>query len=108
MKQLAQALSDMFNAAVGYVDKDGNRQKTSPIVKFNIEVTDTFNGEPNYCWVRRYTLEVPQAASRGAIVRRAKRIAGWTGKRCITVDYGDTIELRPMGECQVCFINYAS
>jgi len=42
MKQLARALSDMFNATVGYVDKDGNRQKTSPIVKFNIEVTDTW------------------------------------------------------------------
>ena len=25
-------------------------------MKFNIEVTDTFGGEANYCWVRRYTV----------------------------------------------------
>lgn len=78
---------------------------TTPEVTFDIEVTDTFNGEANYCWVDPYTITVPEGTSRGALVRRVKRLIGWTGTRCTTVDYGDTIELRPMGHCMVCFIN---
>ena len=30
-------------------------------MKVHIEVTDTFGHEPNYSWVRRATLEVPDA-----------------------------------------------
>lgn len=75
-------------------------------MKLNIEVTDTFNGDANYAWVRRATLEVPDLLSRYASVRRAKAAVGWTGKRCVTVDYGDMIELRPHGECLVCFITF--
>ena len=75
-------------------------------MKLNLEVTDSFNGEPNYGWVKRATLEVPDLLSRYACVRRAKAAVGWTGKRCVTVDYGDMIELRPHGECLVCFVTF--
>lgn len=71
---------------------------------YNIEVTDTFGHEPNYAWVRRYELTVPDGTSWGAVVRRAKRLIGWSGVRCTRVDYGDMTELRPVGECMVCFI----
>lgn len=33
--------------------------------KFNVEVTDTFAGEANYCWVRRLT--VGASTTRGAM-----------------------------------------
>jgi len=75
-------------------------------MKVNIEVTDTFNGDANYGWVRRHTVEMPDTLSNYSVVRRAKAVAGWTGKRCTTVNYGDTIELRPYGECTVCFITF--
>jgi hypothetical protein len=75
-------------------------------MKVNIEVTDTFNGEANYSWVKRATLDVPEALSNYSVVRRAKAAVGWNGKRCVTVNYGDTIELRPYGECTVCFITF--
>ena len=75
-------------------------------MKVNIEVTDTFNGEANYGWVKRHTVEMPDTLSNYSVVRRAKAVAGWTGKRCTTVNYGDTIELRPYGECTVCFITF--
>lgn len=75
-------------------------------MKVNIEVTDTFGHEANYSWVRRYTLDVPEAISYYSLIRRVKAAVGWTGKRCVNTQYGDTIELRPYGECVVCFVTF--
>jgi hypothetical protein len=72
-------------------------------MKVNIEVTDTFGGEANYSWVRRYSVMVPDALSKYALMRRIKRIIGWSGKRCAVHDYGGMIEIRPAGECVVAF-----
>jgi hypothetical protein len=69
-----------------------------------VEVTDTFGGEANYGWVNRFNL--PDAPTRLAIVRRAKRAAGWSGLRCAVADFGDMIEVRPRGLCQVMFITF--
>ncbi len=48
-------------------------------MKVAVEVTDTFGGEANYGWVRRYELDVIDASSGFSVVRRAKREIGWTG-----------------------------
>jgi hypothetical protein len=69
-----------------------------------VEVTDTFGGEANYSWVRRYSVDAPTEAS---IVRRAKAAAGWSGIRCAKENYGDMIKLTPSGMCQVMFITFA-
>ena len=69
---------------------------------YRIEVTDTFGGEANYCWVRRYEFT---ANSYLAAVRKAKGLAGWTGIRCEREEYGDQIVLRPRGICQIMFID---
>lgn len=75
-------------------------------MKVAVEVTDTFGGEANYSWVRRYTFDVIDASSKYSVVRRAKREIGWTGCRCLTVDYSDMVELRPQGQCMVAFITF--
>ena len=72
---------------------------------YQVEVTDTFGGEANYCWVRRYTFK-PAKDSRLAIVRGAKALAGWSGVRCSVEYYGDSWTLRPSGMCQIMFINW--
>jgi hypothetical protein len=77
-------------------------------MKVAVEVTDTFGGEANYSWVKRKEMELLDALSNYAVVRRVKKEIGWSGKRCLTVNYGDMIELRPYGECQVAFINFAN
>ena len=74
-----------------------------PLSKFSVEVTDTFSGEANYCWVRRYFINVKPGVSP---VRAAKKAAGWEGVRCRVEDYGDSTSLYPAGMCQVMFINY--
>jgi hypothetical protein len=70
---------------------------------YRIEVTDTFCGESNYSWVRRYEFT---AKSDLAAVRKAKNLAGWNGIRCEREDYSDQIVLRPRGICQIMFIDY--
>jgi hypothetical protein len=73
---------------------------------YAVEQTDTFGGEANYCWVRRYTIAGGDNVSRRALVRRAKALCGLTGVRCDVSDYGDTIDIRPRGMAQVVFVNW--
>lgn len=72
---------------------------------FDIEVTDTFGGAANYCWVHRHELTLPANATRRQIVRAAKALEGWTGERCEVSDMGDTIDIRPRNACMVMFID---
>jgi hypothetical protein len=69
-----------------------------------VEHTDTFGGQPNYCWVRRYTIS--PASTPRALVRAAKAVTGLTGVRCDVVHYGDMIEIRPRGLCEVVFVTW--
>ena len=75
---------------------------------WQIEVTDTFSGEPNYCWVRRGTTK---AKTRRGRIEAAKQLAGWTGWVRVQVqEYGDTLEIRPTpvyGVCQVAFVTWS-
>lgn len=72
--------------------------------QFDMEVTDTFGNEANYAWVSTATIEVKTNSQR-AIVRAAKALNGWTGLKCRVSDFGNMIEIRPCGICQVAFIN---
>ena len=74
----------------------------------NYEITDTFSGEPNYSWVKRgeicrYSENVPSDV---ALIRRAKKIAGWNGLRCSVENYADCITIKPHGMCQVMFLTW--
>jgi hypothetical protein len=75
-------------------------------IVYKVEVTDTYGGEANYSWVRRYEFHVPLGTTTREIVRRAKALASWTGHRCETSDYGDQIDVRPRGMAQVMFISF--
>lgn len=71
-----------------------------------IEVTDTFGGEANYSWVKRYELDVVEGHTELQTMRRIKKVIGWTGVRCKKTDWGDMVELRPSNFCNVCFIRW--
>lgn len=76
-------------------------------MKLNIEVTDTFGGEANYSWVRRFTAELPDNATQRQIVRKAKHMADWcVGAKHQVNNYGDILEIRPYGVCQVMFVTF--
>jgi predicted chitinase len=70
-----------------------------------LEVTDTFAGEANYCWV--YRKEIRENLSRRAIFREVRELAGWpVSIRLAVEDYGDQWIVRPRGLCQVAFVDF--
>ena len=50
-------------------------------MKFKAELTDTFGGEANYSWVRRFEFVAPAEISGTALMRRAKKALGMSGVR---------------------------
>lgn len=79
-------------------------EKRDEVEKYNVEVTDTYGGEANYCWVKRYEFFAPLGTTNRELVRRAKELHGWTGHRCETLDIGDMLTVRPRGMAQIMFI----
>lgn len=70
-----------------------------------IETTDTFGGESNYSWVKRWHCKANLTDAQA--VRLAKKLTGWTGHPCRKSNPGEMVDLRPRGVCHVIFIAYA-
>lgn len=67
--------------------------------KFTIDVTDTFGGEANYSWVRRFTFHA--SSFRGAVGMLAREYAtGWRKD----YDAGDTARYNLTCACICAFI----
>ena len=71
----------------------------------NIEVTDTFGGEANYSWVRRFAIANREGESESATIRRAKAAAGLFGRHQ-KISYGDMIRLDFPDACICAFITW--
>ena len=69
---------------------------------YDIEVTDTFGGDANYCWVHRY--HVTAKSILGAI-QKLSRLEGLSFRK----DYGDDMSARynVPGACICAFITYS-
>lgn len=61
--------------------------------KYSIEMTDTFNGDANYSWLRTACIDAPCDASCKMLVRRAKRALGISTPHRVAYDSGDHIRL---------------
>ena len=71
------------------------------MTKFTIEVTDTFGGEANYCWIKRYLVTANN--ERGAINKLARSEgAGWRK----SWDSGDLSRYDLTGACICCFVEW--
>lgn len=71
------------------------------MTKFYIEVTDTYGGEANYSWVKRYSYEARSML--GAIQKLAREHgSGWT------IDYttGDMARYNLSRACVCAFVTY--
>lgn len=75
-------------------------------MSYNIEVTDTFGGEANYCWVKRGKIE--GTPSRRKMIAEVKKLAGWDGWCRVKLEHlGDCTVVRPVntsGVCQIAFV----
>ena len=76
------------------------------MIKYNIEYTDTFNGEANYSWVLRNKLYVDEKITELQLVRKAKKLVNITNVRCKRIKYEDTIVLYPYNSATVLFITF--
>lgn len=66
---------------------------------YQIEVTDTLNGEPNYCWVRQFTFRYKTLL--GAVRQLAREYGtGWR----FDGYYGETSRYNLSGACICAFI----
>ena len=83
-----------------------NKDKVKNMSKVVVTHTDTFGGEPNYGWAKRYEFTISRNASQRNIVRKAKALAGMTGVKADTYDYGDGYTVKPRGYHQVIFVDF--
>lgn len=75
-------------------------------MKCSVIHTDTFGGEANYGWVKRYEFEVAENASQKKITQRAKALAGMTGVKSDTEDFDSGLTINPRGYNQVIFVDF--
>ena len=90
-------------------------------MQYDVEYTDTFGGEANYCWVKRQSITMPELTHYGydggtnyvkankvykrELIRKAKSAMGISGMRGKLEDYSDSYAFRPYRSCTIMFIN---
>lgn len=74
-------------------------------ILYTAELTDTFAGEANYCWVQRATFEAPSDASPRTLLARAKRALNTTLAFRTTFDCGDHFRADAQRACICLFIS---
>lgn len=70
-------------------------------MSYFVEVTDTFGGEANYCWVNRYLVNAK--SFRGA-VRKVAKAEGYSGRVRLDYTTGDSARHNIRGAC-VCILS---
>lgn len=73
--------------------------------KYSVEMTDTFAGEANYCWVQRALIDAPCDASSRLLIRRAKKALSISTPHRLTSDHGDLIRIDLRNHCICIFIS---
>lgn len=68
--------------------------------------TDTFGGEANGAWVKRFEFNCKNDISTRAVVIRAKKLTGLTNYRSRSYDYGDSITIRPTGRNEMITVEF--
>jgi len=68
-----------------------------------VEVTDTFGGEANYCWARRY--KVKATSPLGAVIK-VSRDSGYQGRVHKVADFGDMQRHDIRGACICMFTQW--
>lgn len=76
------------------------------LIKVDLEYTDTFNGDTNYSWVKRDTIEVLENISDRSLISIAKKQMGINLRHKTPENIGDTIRLDFYKSNTVLFITF--
>jgi hypothetical protein len=79
------------------------RKPAAPKEFYFVEITDTFGGDANYSWVRRF--KVPAASMRQALTLAKHEYFGYM-PRHKTSDYGDMVRADFAGMCVCAFVQW--
>ena len=72
---------------------------------YEVTLTDTFGGEPNYSWVHRGEIKVKDEITPKGLSIHGRAAVGMTGVRAsMFVDYGDSITIEFKKDNLVLFI----
>lgn len=71
--------------------------------KFAIFVTDAYQGEPNYCWIRRYLVSAKSLKS--ALTKAKRHYYGVPCPRHKLSEYGEGLRADIVGYCVVFFVD---
>ena len=71
---------------------------------YDYEMTDTFGGEANYCWVRRGTVKAK--SFRGAIIAAKRKVDWLPRKHKVTMHCGDMVRIDAKGAPVCMFISW--
>jgi hypothetical protein len=85
--------------------KDGEPVRTfDPNAGFYyVEFTDTYGGDANYCWVRRYKVK---ARTKIGAIRKAAREMGYSGRMYIDGDFGDMARYNVRNAAVCAFVSW--
>lgn len=73
-------------------------------MKYYIEMTDTFGGEANYCWVNRFTCEAKSMKAALTKVKKEVYLSA-ANVRHTTSNYGDMLRADVKRDCVVFFVS---
>ena len=71
-------------------------------MKWSIEITDTFGGDANYSWVKRFDIETDVNATSGDILKEIEVASGFGGFT-EAYDDGDSIRFDHETDCVCIF-----
>ena len=71
------------------------------MLRWEVELTDTFGGERNYSYVVREQLTLPSNLSPRALAREFKYVGGYTNQKGRSAWVGEEWEFRPYNECMI-------
>ena len=99
-------MAHMTTNIKSWIDSFLSNNKGNQMMNVIVTHTDTFAGEPNYGWVKRYEFVMNRGASQRNIVRKAKALAGMTGVKSDTYDYDVGLTIKPRGYHQMIMVDF--
>lgn len=75
-------------------------------MQYNIEITDTFNGEANYCWTVREKFFADYDLSDVELAKEAIKVMGW-GEDPVNIEiFADMIRITPQDSNIVAHVSW--
>lgn len=80
--------------------------KKNDLMVVNVVHTDTFGGDANGSWMKRYSFLCSSKVTTRSLVLKAKKLSGLTNHKSSTHDYGSEMTIKPAGLNQILILSF--